>query len=487
LSRKLNHRVAIIGGGLSGLATAAKLHLADASLDLTLFEAADHVGGVINSEFADGFLIDHGADMFATKPSAALDLCRELGLEDRLIEPQPIGRGARIVQQGNLLPIPSGFVLMRATRLMPMLTTPLLSWRGKLRFLAERWVKPLSDGEDSDESVSDFVRRRMGQEVLDRIVAPLSAGIYTADITKLSMQATMGPIAKMEQQYGSLARATAARRRSGDDALERGSTGARYGQFRAFKGGMIELIRGLADALPENTIRLSTPIRSLRPEGDRWRVTTAGDEHVEFDHVVVAVGPQGASTLLREVVPAASEELESIESTSVAIVVLGVRRADVQREIKSFGFVVPLSEGRQILAGSFASQKFAGRAPDDQMLIRVFIGGAMQPELLERSDDQLVEIARQELGELIGLRGTPVITRVVRWNNAMPQYHVGHGQRANRITESMSKVPGLSLVNNALHGVGIAPVIQLADRVSQQVVSSFTRSGDTASSDGMQA
>jgi oxygen-dependent protoporphyrinogen oxidase len=149
--------------------------------------------------------------------------------------------------------------------------------------------------------------------------------------------------------------------------------------------------------------------------------------------------------------------------------------------------VVPLSEQREILAGSFASQKFAGRAPDDHLLIRVFIGGAMQPELLEQSDDQLVQIARQELGELIGLRGTPVITRVVRWDNAMPQYHVGHGIRVERITRSISEVPGLSLVNNALHGVGIAPVIQLADRVSQQVVSSFTHSGDATGGDGIGA
>ncbi len=228
-----NYRVAIVGGGLSGLATAAKLHLAEPTLSLSLFEAADRVGGVIHTEQESGFLIDCGADMFATKPPAALDLCRELGLDDRLIEPQADGRGARIVQRGRLLPIPEGFVLMRATQLTPMLTTPLLSLSGKLRFLAERWIKSPAHEEAADESVGDFVRRRMGVEILDRIVAPLTAGIYTADVNKLSMQATMGPIAEMERQYGSLAAATAARRRRGEDSVERGSTGARYGQFRA--------------------------------------------------------------------------------------------------------------------------------------------------------------------------------------------------------------------------------------------------------------
>ncbi len=272
MSRTSNHRVAIVGGGLSGLATAVKLQLADPTLDLTLFEAADRVGGVIHTEQESGFLIDLGADMFATKPSDALDLCRELGIADRLIEPELHGRGARIVHRGRLLPIPEGFVLMRATQLTPMLTTPLLSLSGKLRFLMERWIKspPRDQGADlpEDESVGDFVRRRMGVEVLNRIVAPLTAGIYTADVNKLSMQATMGPIAEMERQYGSLAAATAARRRVGEDSVERASTGARYGQFRAFQGGMIELIRSLADFLPENTIRLATPVRSIHADPD---------------------------------------------------------------------------------------------------------------------------------------------------------------------------------------------------------------------------
>lgn len=487
MSPQSNHRVAIIGGGLSGLATAVKLHLADPDIELTLFEAADHPGGVIGTERAEGFLIDHGADMFSTNPSAALDLCRQLGLEHRLIEPQPTGRGALIVRQGKLVPIPNGFVLMRATRLLPMLTTPLLSLGGKLRFLCERWIKPRPDSAEQDESVSQFVSRRMGQEVLDRIVAPLSAGIYTADIDKLSMQATMGPIAKMEQQYGSLARASQARRRSGEDVLERGSVGARYGQFRAFQGGMTELIQGLVNALPDETVKLSTSVQSLQRRPTDWQLTTTDGGQHEFDHVVVAVPPRPAARLLQEITPAAAEELAAIESTSTAIVVLGLRRADIERDPEAFGLVVPLAEGRQILAASFASRKFAGRAPDDHLLVRVFIGGAMQSELLDQTDQQLAEIACRELEQLIGFRGSPVVTRVVRWNDSMPQYHVGHVARVERIDQAIDQVPGLSLVSNALHGVGIAPVIRLADRVSQRIVASFTPSGDQSASRSAQA
>ncbi len=474
-----NHRVAIIGGGLSGLAAAAKLRTADPDLRISLFETRDRLGGVIHTESEDGFLIDLGADMFATNPPAALDLCRQLGIADRLIEPESDRRGARIVYRGRLVPIPDGFVLMRATRLIPMLTTPLLSLAGKLRFLAERWV-PLRDPSKGDESVAEFVRRRMGSEVLDRIVAPLAAGIYTADISKLSMQATMGPILDMERRHGSLARASWLRRRRGDDSVERTSTGARYGQFRSFEGGMIELINALAAKLPKESIHLSCPVESIDHRGSTWTLHTAAGESEEFDHVILATPAATTADLLCELVPEASRELASIESASTAIVVLGVRRADVREDIETFGFVVPQSEGRRILAGSFASHKFAGRAPNDHVLIRVFIGGALQNELLELSDDALVDLARQELSELISLDGTPVISRVVRWNHAMPQYHVGHCDRVARIEHAVEQQPGLWLISNALYGVGISPVIAAADRVAAAVVASFTASADAA-------
>jgi len=484
LNRPSTPRVAILGGGLSGLATATHLHLADPSLSVRLFEARSRVGGVIYTEVVDDFVIDHGADMFATQPLGAMELVRAIGLEDRLIEPEPTRRGARIVRGGRLVPVPDGFVLMRATQWFPMMTTPLLSVHGKLRFLAERFVRPLA--EDRDESVSEFVARRMGKEVLDRIVAPLSAGIYTADITKLSMRATMAPIAKMERKYGSLAKAAAVRRKSGEDSIDRSSAGARYGKFRALRGGMRELIDSMAVTLPEGTICCDHPVDSLQRRGDSWHIHSRG-KSAEFDHVVVATPPQIASDLLRPLSEVAANEMSAIEMASTAIVVMAVPKANITGDIETFGFVVPLHENRRILAGSFASHKFAGRAPEDHVLIRVFIGGAMQPELLRLSDEELVQVAREELGELIGLHGDPTLVRVVRWNDAMPQYHIGHLDRVERIEREIAKIDGLSLVNNGLHGVGIAPLIGLAQKVAADVVTSFTRSGDASSSDGVRA
>ena len=273
-------RVAIIGAGLSGLATAVQLHQANPSIELTLFEPSDRPGGVIHSQVKDGFLLDHGADMFATEPPGVVALCRQIGIADRLIEPETAGRGARIVCNGRLVPVPEGFVVMRATRLLPMLTTPLLSIRGKLRFLKERWVKPTRD---QDESIANFVRRRMGGEVLDRMVAPLAAGIYTGDIERLSMQATMGPVAAMERTHGSLSKANShAKQSSGGHQSEQQSAGARYDRFRSFRGGMVELIDGLVAALPPESIRMQTTVYGIERVGPSMRVNyTDGGEHTE--------------------------------------------------------------------------------------------------------------------------------------------------------------------------------------------------------------
>jgi oxygen-dependent protoporphyrinogen oxidase len=477
LNEQKPRRVAIIGGGLSGLSTAATLHQLDPSIQIVLFESSHRLGGVINSEQVGEFLIDHGADMFSTKPSAALDLCSQLGLEDQLIKPKPNGRGARIVREGKLIPIPEGFVLMRATQLWPMLTTPLLSIRGKIRFLMERWISPAND--QQDEAVSTFVQRRLGQEVLDRIVAPLTAGIYTADVTKLSMQATMQGIAKLETKHGSLARATAVRRRKGEDSVERASTGARYGQFRAFQGGMIELINGIAKSLPQDTVKLNAKVNSIHRHGHRWTVSEAGTDH-EFDHLVLAVPARVMAGLLEDVASTAAVELAKIESASTAIVILGVSKDDIQRPVETFGFVVPLSEKRRILAGSFASHKFDGRSPENHVLIRVFIGGAMQADLLDGTDQELVQLAREELSDLIGLKGEPLVTRVVRWNEAMPQYHVGHGEVVRAIDEDISQIPNLSIASNALHGVGIAPVIKQSQKIALEITKSLKGSSDLA-------
>lgn len=485
-------RVAILGGGLSGLSTAFYLKRLVPEIDLTLAEAGPRLGGVIGTERVESpqhgtFVIDHGADMFATDPPHAMQLCRELGVEEQLIVPNADLAGAMIVHRGRLVPIPDGFVLMRATKLWQMVRTPLLSWTGKLRFLAERFT-PLppsmsavaADQPCPDISVGQFVRQRMGTEVLDRLVGPLVAGIYTADVEKLSMNATMAPIVAMVRKHGSLAQATLARRREQQDAAERNSAGARYEKFRGFPNGMQQLIDSLADAIGQQAIRLQTPATGLRRElGGAWTVAFPTGEE-SFDEVVLATPPAVSARLLAGIdCPAdseiqaacrqAAEGLASIQTASAAIVVLAIKKSSISNLPAKFGFVVPPIEDRKILAASFASHKYAIRCPEDHVIVRVFVGGVLQSELLDQNDDQLIELVRGELADLIGLSGPETIARVVRWNDAMPQYHVGHLERVATIDRAIGHIDHLNIATNALRGVGIAPLIGASKMVAQRI------------------
>ncbi|KLU02557.1 Protoporphyrinogen IX oxidase, aerobic, HemY [Rhodopirellula islandica] len=483
-------KIAIIGGGLSGLSTAAHLRLLAQKQNkplpqITLFEAAERLGGVIHTETLTDdqgrtFVIDHGADMFATAPPAAIDLCEQLGVADQLLRPNPLGRGAMIARGNQLIPIPEGFVLMRPTKLGSMLTTSLLSLSGKFRLLRERLI-PRRDDSVTDESVGSFVRRRLGEECLDNIVAPLVAGIYTADVDRLSMAATMKPIWDMETNDGSLAKATLRRIRTGEDSTEQASSGARYEKFRAFPNGMKQWIDTLADFTGRENIRLNTAVRSIVPLADRrYRLEIESVDNSpspqEFDQVVVSTPAHIAANLLQPLSDEAASTLRSIPFASTAIVVMAVRRDCIQRFPTTFGFVVPPKENRRVLAGSFASTKFPQRAPDDYVIVRAFVGGMLQPEILEHSDDEITEIVRAELGDLIGLDQTQplkdiaAVVQVVRWNNAMPQYEVGHLDKAQQIRTAIESLPGLHLNTNALGGVGIAPVIAASKRTAERIL-----------------
>lgn len=469
----LQMRIGIVGGGIAGLAAAFYLRRLDPTCDVQLVEADRRVGGVVRTERVDGYLLEHGADMFATQPRAALQLCEDLGIDGRLISPQSGARGAAIVAGGRLVKIPDGFVLMRPTRISSMVTTPLLSIRAKLRLLGEGLVKQRTD--PSDESIESFVTRRMGREVLQRIVQPLVGGIYVGDCAKLSMAATMSQFQTMEREDGSLWSATMRRRREGIDTTERNSAGARYEQFRSFPGGIQELIDALAAQLPEGSLHVNRAVTGLRridadsSQLPAW-ILEGCEDLGQFDHIIVTVPASISARVIRAVAPDAADKIAEIEAASSAIVALGVKKSDIAKPIDIAGFVVPAIEKRRILAASFTSDKFAGRAPQDEKLIRVFFGGCLQPEMLRHSDEELIAIARQELADLIGLSGTPTLERVIRWDNAMPQYHVGHNDRVAAIETALQSVPGLHVIGNSFRGVGIAPTVAAAQSVASRIV-----------------
>ncbi len=462
-------RVAVIGGGITGLAAAQRLVELDPSVDVTLFEAGPRLGGVLETVRRDGFLIERSADNFITSVPWALDLCREIGFESELLPTTSGQRNAMVVHRGRLEKLPAGFMLMAPGQLWPLATTPILSPWGKLRLLAEYFI-PARRAE-IDESLGSFARRRLGAEAFERIVQPLVGGIYTADPERLSLKATLPRFLEMERRYGSLIRAARAERRAGKSTGD-GESGARYGLFVAPRQGMSSLVAALAARLPAGTVQLNSPVARIEQTSPGlWSVELGGvdADKQEFDGLIVAVAAPLAGQLLYQVDRPLAADLRRIDYASSVVVSLGLKREQIERRLDSFGFVVPAVEKRRILAGSFSSVKFAGRAPDDSALLRVFIGGACQPELAELPDERLREIAIDELRALVGLRGEPLFVDIVRHPRSMPQYHVGHCDLVADIEHAAGRWPGLALAGNAYHGVGIPNCVHSGRSAAERI------------------
>lgn len=465
-------RFAIIGAGISGLSAAQTLLQADPSSDVTIFEAKDRCGGIIHTIREDGFLLELGPDSFITNKPAAIRLCEDIGFSDQLIPTDNQHRRSLVLHDGRPVAVPDGFLLMAPSDLSAVATTPILSKAGRLRLLQESQIPPAP--EITDESLANFVRRRFGQETLDRLVQPLVGGIYTSDPEKLSIQATLPRFQQMEQRYGSVTVATLIQKllaegttaKSSDDdpsnnvtAESTASSGARYGLFAAPKAGMSSLIDSLQQWVTSHDrvhLRLKTRILEIEPLDLGGQLTLADRSQPSFDGIIITLPThQAASLLNRKRAGTLIDELSGIEYASSSIVVSTHSLSDFEHPLDAFGLVIPMRERRDILAVSFSSRKFPGRAPDGQIILRTFVGGATQPHLMELDDEQIKELVQRELTELLGMKRPPSKTWVARYHNAMPQYHVGHLDRVSRIQKAVKKLPGIELAGSAYHGVGI--------------------------------
>ena len=462
-------RIAVVGAGISGLATAWYLQREGHQVDV--FDARNRIGGVIDTIDVttpdSHFLIESGADNFATLLPDAMDLVRQMGLESEFITPNKDYRIAQVVRNGRLYPIPNGFSLMQPTRMGSILATPILSMAGKLRVMRE-WFIPKKSSE-LDESVEAFAVRRLGRECFERLVEPIVGGIFTAKADQLSMQAAMPQFLRMEREHGGLIRAAFAKRRlqNAENRSAREASGARYDQFTAPRLGMGWWLAKLAEPLGDR-LHLNHQVDSLEvgAQGE-WTlgVTNRSDNKTSvqsFEGICFAVPSYIAGGLLRGVDQDLANSLESIEYASSAIAVLVVRRDEIRPDALCFGSIAPNIEKRNCLAISLSSEKYSGRCPSNQVIMRVFMGGALRPDLLDLSDDQLLSLAFQEVQSLFGVRSRPSVQRLIRWNRAMPQYHVGHVQRVAKIREYVSKYPGLALAGNAYDGVGIPQCVRSA-------------------------
>lgn len=466
----MRQRVAIIGGGITGLAAAHHLREVSPQLDVILLEASARLGGVIRTTKKDGFLVESAADNFITTSPIAIDLCTRLGLAAELIGTNPQGRGAMVVCRGKLEPIPSGFLVMAPSRIWPILTTRILSSMGKLRAGFEYFIPKRKQLDD--ESLKAFVCRRFGHELFERLVQPLVGGIYTADPSRLSIAATMPRFTQMEQKHGSLLRAMMRQRREAGPAKPENSGGARYSQFMTLRGGMSTLTEALANSLPPEAVQLNSPVCAIVPnENGRWsiRIANGHQKWLDADAVIVASPANHAASMLAMTDKHISQTLGQIEYASCAVVSLAYRREQIKHKFNSFGFVVPLAEHRLILSCSFSSMKYSDRAPDQNVLMRVFVGGACQSGLLQLPREQLIQLAERELAELLGISEPPIFRDLTMQVQAMPQYHVGHCERVEYIEKRLASHPTLALAGSALRGVGVPGCIESGQKAAERV------------------
>lgn len=455
-----SQKLTIVGGGITGLSAAFYAQQSMPDAQITVLESSGFWGGVLQTESAEGYLIEHSADMFTTDPEAAIRICDRLGRSEELLQTIPIDDRAYVATDEAIHPVPRGLSLMLPSDLDSVLDSPLLTTGAKERFRAEEHIPPSEWSQD--ESLLSFATRRFGREIYETLIQPLVGGIYTADPEKLSMQATMARFVAMEKQHGSLIQAG---RVAKGKTIQREASGARYGMFRAPKKGIGELVRWIIEALPKVEFKTDSIVKSVAKVESGWQITTrdAGSEsprELEADGLVLATSARVSGRLLQAVDAELAKDLNKIEAASSAVVILGIDRQQLDRDFSGYGIIVPSILNRDVIATSFGSNKFEGRAPDGKILVRCFIGGALRRELVELEDERLVEMAILELQRTVGFKGEPGLTRVIRWRNCMPQYHLGHRELVAGIEELAANHRGLELAGNSYRGVGIPACIE---------------------------
>jgi protoporphyrinogen/coproporphyrinogen III oxidase len=432
-------------------------------VEVTVLERGEQLGGPLRTVARDGFVMETGTDSFLTEKPWAAQLARRLGLESELMPTRAEFRKTYVVRSGRLVAIPAGFSLLAPLHMWPVLRSPLFSPWGKLRMALEPLIPQRTAA--GDESLASFVTRRLGREVLDRIAQPLAGGIYTADPNELSMSATMPRFVEMERRDGSLMRGMRAAEAT-RAAQQQSTSGARWSLFLTLRGGVSALPDALAARL-EGSIRRGAEVASVERESDAWRITLANGSRIEADAVICAAPAYTAARLLRRIESHLADHLGYITYSSAATVNLTWRAADFPRPPDAFGFVVPAIEKRKIIAGSFSSLKFAGRAPEGFILARVFLGGVMQTDMMKLSDDEMIAAAREEFRDLLGVTAAPGMTEVQRWPAAMPQYAVGHLDRVAKIEAVAAQIPDLFLAGAAYRGVGVPDCVHSGESAAE--------------------
>jgi len=448
--------VAIVGGGISGLSTA--YYLSKAGISSTLIESRPRLGGVIQTEHIQNCVVEAGPDSFISVKPWAMDLIRELGMEDEVIGSNDHERVTYIRRRGRLVELPDGVQMLVPTKIFPMVTTPLVSWPTKVRMGLEYFRRPETGGR-ADRSVAEFVEEHYGREAVDYLAEPLLAGIYGGDPAELSVTSVLPRFVEIEKRYGSLTRGVLAERPKAD--------GPRQPLFRTLRKGLGSLVDAVWKAAGQTTIVHGT-VNAMERVRNGFRLQLAGD-WLSADQVVLACEAHQAARLMPTVDARGAELLASIGYNSSITVALGFERSAVREQMRGFGFLVPKRERRRLLACTWVGNKFPHRVPETLAVLRCFAGG---DAAMAETDAALVFAMRQEIREIAAVRAEPLFSEVFRWPRSMAQYTVGHAERMVELDARMASLPGLYLAGNGYHGIGVPDCVRMGKQAAERIANS---------------
>ena len=453
----------IIGAGISGLSAA--YYLAKGGIRSTLLDSRPRVGGVIQTDKVEGCTLEAGPDSFLSAKPAALELIRDLGLSDQVIGSNDHLRVTFVRRHGKLVPLPDGLMMMVPTKIMPMVSTPLLGWWTKVRMGLEYVRVPRKM--TADQSVADFITSHYGRETVDYLAEPLLSGIYGGDPAALSVTSVLPRFVELSNKYGSLTRGVLAERAA---AAKRGAPNTTPPPlFSTLKGGLGQMVDALSLSIRGKAQVWQTRVERVERKGTEFRVKI-GKDWVTTDRLVVACEAHNAAPLLSPVDPRLGELLATVGYSSSMTVALGFDAKDFATPPEGFGFLVPRKERRRLVACTWVGTKFSNRVPEGKIVARCFVGGASDAAALEEPDDAIVAAVTSELQEIAGITARPKFSRVSRWPKSMAQYTVGHAQRMAEVNERLAAIPGLYLAGNAYSGIGIPDCIRMGKAAAEEIL-----------------
>lgn len=459
-------RAVVVGAGIAGLAAANKLkeEAREKGLDLqiTVLEKENRVGGTILTEKKDGFIIEGGPDCFLSAKPWALELASRLGIGNRVCGTVEENRGTFILWDGKLHPLPEGVYLMVPTKLMPLLTSGLLTWRGKLRMAMEFFVPKRTDG--AEETLAQFVTRRLGAEALERIAEPLVAGVHAGEPETMSLEASFPRFKDLEDRHSSMIRGMLAMMRKA------GGLPRKWTMFVSLRDGLAEFPRAVAEAVGGENIRTGVEVSSIERADEGWRLHVSDGESINADAVILASPAHVSSRLVSKTDADLSSGLAAIPYVGTATVSMAYEREELQHIRRGFGFVVPRHEKRKIMAATFSDRKFPNRAPEDKALLRCFLGGSRNPELLDKPPGELARIAADEIADILEIKARPQWAKVYKWPRSMPQTPVGYKKRMSQIRSLLAKHPCLEIAGGAYDGLGIPDCVRSGEEAACSII-----------------